>query len=259
MVMRNCTSYGRMGSEPMERNVIKMKKRLLAMMLALGCLMILGACNNENESNNAGENKSNEVVEDTDEDKVIATVNGTEIFQSEYDLLFRDTTATYAQQGMDIDTLDDAMKEQLKTQILDQLINTELLIQEANAEGVEPEEEVVNSRFEEMKAQFEDEAQFNQALEENNLTEESLKERIVNELQITSYLETSVGEIEVTDEEVTAVYDQYKEAMESQEQEVIAFEEIKPDLEEQAKMQKRQEKISEIIEQLRNDNEIVVL
>ncbi|MBM7662652.1 L-fucose mutarotase/ribose pyranase (RbsD/FucU family) [Bacillus mesophilus] len=229
-----------------------MKKRLLTVMLALGCLMVLGACNSDEKENK-------ETKESTEENKVMATVNGEEILKSDYDLLFQDTAATYAQQGMDVNTLDEEMKKQLETQILDQLINTELLIQQANTEGFKPEEGEVNDSLEEMKAQFEDEEKFKQALEENNLTEASLKERIVSELQITSYLESAVGEIKVTDEEITAVYDQYKQAMESQEQEVQELETIKAQLEEQATMQKRQEKISEIIEQLRNDNEIVVL
>jgi hypothetical protein len=241
-----------MVDEPMERNVIKMKQRLLTVMLALGCLMVLGACNSD-------EKESNQTAESTEEDKVMATVNGEEILKSEYDLLFQDSAATYAQQGMDVNTLDEEMKQQLETQILDQLINTELLLQQANTEGIKPEEGEVNSSFEEMKAQFEDEEKFNQALEENNLTEASLKERIVTEMKITSYLETAVGEINVTAEEITAVYNQYKQAMESQEQEVQELETIKAQLEEQAAMEKRQEKISEIIEQLRNDNEVVVL
>ncbi|WP_456276801.1 SurA N-terminal domain-containing protein [Bacillus sp. AK128] len=228
-----------------------MKQRFLVMMLALTCLMILGACNNDSESN--------ETTENTEEGKVLATVNGEEILQSEYDLLFEDTKASYAQQGVDIETLDDTMKEQLKTQILDQLINTELLLQQAKNEGVEAEEATVNEQFDEMKAQFEDEEKFTQALEENNLTEASLKARIKDELQITSYLETSMGEITVSDEEVNAVYDQYKQAMESQEQEVQELDVIKAQLEQQAILEKRQEKISEIIEQLRNDNEIEVL
>jgi hypothetical protein len=223
-------------------------KRILTGFVLIGCLLVLGACNGSGSEQEA-----------KDEEKVIATVNGKEIFQSEFDLLLLDTTTTYAQQGMDVESLDDEMKEQMETQVLDQLINTELLLQQAESEDIKAEEASVNERYDEMKAQFEDEKQFEEALVKNKLTVDSLKERIESELQITTYLENNVGEPSVTEDEVSAIYEQYKEAMTSQEQEVQKLEDIKVQLEQEVIMQKRQEKISEIIEKLRNDNEVKIL
>jgi hypothetical protein len=229
-------------------------KRIVTGFMLIGCLFVLGACNDNSSKQEQGQEQ-----EAKDEEKVIATVNGKEIFQSEFDLLLLDTTTTYAQQGMDVESLDDKMKEQIETQVLDQLINTELLLQQAESEGIKAEEASVTERFDEMKAQFEDEKKFEEALEKNKLTVDSLKDRIESELQITTYLEKNVGETSVTEDEISAVYEQYKEAMVTQKQEVQKLEDIKVQLEQQAVMQKRQEKISEIIDQLRNDNEVNIL
>ncbi|WP_246942997.1 SurA N-terminal domain-containing protein [Bacillus pinisoli] len=233
-----------------------MKQRILIMLLAIVSLFILGACNNNEDA--AKDNEGTE-AEANEENRVLATVNGKEILKSDYDLILEDTIATYAEQGVDVNTLDDETKKKLRNQLLDQLINTELLLQQAEKEGIQTEDESVNERLDEMKAQFEDEEKFNEALEENNITEVALKERIKNEMQISTYLENSIGEVTVSEEEITKVYDQYKQAMESQEQEVQELDAIKDQLEQQAVIQKRQEKISELIEQLRADNEIKIL
>jgi hypothetical protein len=245
--MNICRVYASIEDELMKGEIQKMK-RILTGFVLIGCLLVLGACNGSGSEQEA-----------KDEEKVIATVNGKEIFQSEFDLLLLDTTTTYAQQGMDVESLDDEMKEQMETQVLDQLINTELLLQQAESEDIKAEEASVNERYDEMKAQFEDEKQFEEALVKNKLTVDSLKERIESELQITTYLENNVGEPSVTEDEVSAIYEQYKEAMTSQEQEVQKLEDIKVQLEQEVIMQKRQEKISEIIEKLRNDNEVKIL
>jgi hypothetical protein len=228
-----------------------MSKRLLAIILAGVSLLVLGACNDE------GKEKA---TENTDGDgKVVATVNGKEILQSDYEVLLEETKATYAMQGMDTENMDPEMEKQLKTQVLDQLINTELLYQQAIAEDMKLEENAVNTRFDEMKAQFEDDKKFEEALEKNKLTEETLKERIEKELLITQYLEANMGEINVTDKEVEDAYNKYKEAMEGQEQEAPALEDVKEQLKQQAINQKKQDKIVLIIQGLRGNNEIEIL
>lgn len=232
-----------------------MKNLWKSLALAGACLFVLGACNNDNEQSKEGNEPS--TVEN--KGSVMATVNDKEIFESDYNLLLEETKASYAQQGVDYESLDETMKEKLSTQVLDQLINTELLVQAAENEGVQVEETAVDTQLEEMKAQFEDEAKFQEALEKNNLTEEELKDRVKMEMLITQYLDANVGEVNVTDEEVNAAYEQYKAAMEAQEQEVQDLADIKDALLQQAVSQKRQQKISDIIEQLRNENDIKIL
>jgi hypothetical protein len=227
------------------------RKKIAGLLIAGLSLLVLGACSGDSEE---------KVKEKADGDgKVVATVNGKEILRSDYEVLLEEIKATYAMQGMDTENMEPQMKEQMETQVLDQLINTELLYQQATAENITIEEKTVNERFDEMKGQFEDEKKFQEALDKNKLTEETLKERIEKELLITQYLERNMGEIKVTDQEIQDAYDKYKEAMDAQEQEAPTLEDVKEQLKAQAISKKKQDKIVLIIQGLRGNNEIEIL
>lgn len=219
-----------------------MKKYTTLLVVAL-CLLVLGACNNEKES------KKNEK-------DVVATVNGVDIPRSEYDVLLEETKSTYALQGMTDENMDDETKKKMESQVLDQLINTELLYQQANKDKIKVEQKEVDTRFDEVKGQFDDEKKFKEALEKNKLTEDTLKERIEKDLLITKYIDTNLGEISVTDAEIQANYDKYKESLEAQEQEAAPLEEVKDQIKAQALSQKEQDKIALILQGLRGNSEI---
>ncbi|MFZ3589631.1 SurA N-terminal domain-containing protein [Bacillus sp. DJP31] len=227
-----------------------MKRMITGIMLVGLCLVVLGACNDK------GKEKEQAT---SDKGKVVATVNGEGIPRAEYEEMIEDMKVTYSQQGIDVETLDKKMIEQLETQVLDQLVNTELLSQLATKEGIEVQDASVNEQFEVMKGNFESEEKYQEALERNKLTEESLKEKIKTDLLITQFLEKRVGQVKVTEDEITKAYDEYKEAMTAQEQEVETLEDFRVQLEQQVMNKKRQEKITNIIQKLRVDNDIKVL
>jgi hypothetical protein len=217
------------------------KNKLVLSLLVLG-LLLLGACSNQEKE-----------IKDA-----VATVNGEEISRSDYEELLEMTNESYVMQGIDPEQLDEEMKKQIEERVVNQLINTELLLQTAANEGITVDEETINKRFEEMKANFEDEKKFQDALEKNKLTEEELKGKVKKELIITTYIDQKVGTIEVSEEEITALYDQYKQSAITNKQEVQKFEEIKEAIKGQAIAQKKQEKTTELIDKLREENEVVV-
>lgn len=199
--------------------------------------LILGACSGGNSS------------------EVVATVNGEEILKTDYETELENTKNMYTQQGMNLDDLDDEMKEQVELSVLNQLVNTKLVLQTAQEDGVKIEQSEVEAEMDAIKSQFEDDAKFEEALKENKTTEEELEVQVKDQLTITKYLDTTIGKIDVTEDEVTVKYDEYKEALASQEQEAEDLETIKPQLEQQIIAEKKSEKVNELIEELRTANE----
>ncbi|MGM0902968.1 MAG: SurA N-terminal domain-containing protein [Bacillota bacterium] len=199
--------------------------------------LILGACSGGNSS------------------EVVATVNGEEILKTDYETELENTKNMYTQQGMNLDDLDDEMKEQVELSVLNQLVNTKLVLQTAQEDGVAIEQSEVEAEMDAIKSQFEDDAKFEEALKENKTTEEELEVQVKDQLTITKYLDTTIGKIDVTEDEVTVKYDEYKEALASQEQEAEDLETIKPQLEQQIMAEKKSEKVNKLIEELRTANE----
>ena len=199
--------------------------------------LILGACSEE---------KSSEVV---------ATVNGEEILKADYETELENTKNMYTQQGMNLDDLDDEMKEQVELSVLNQLVNTKLVLQSAKEDGITVEQNELDSEMDAIKSQFEDDAKYEEKLKENKITEKELKVQVKNQLTITKYLDSTIGKIEVTEDEVTGKYEEYKKALESQKQEPEDFKTIKPQLEQQVTAEKKNEKVNKLIEDLRTKNE----
>jgi len=220
------------------RGEVYLFKRASKWFTLLGIVtIILGACSGDNSS------------------EVVATVNGEEILKTDYETELENTKNTYAQQGMNLDDLDEEMKEQIEMSVLNQLVNTQLVLQTAKEDGIAIEQSEVDSELDAIKSQFEDDKGYEETLEKNKISEDELKVLVKDQLTITKYLDSTIGEIEVTEDEVTVKYDEYKEAIASQEQEPEAFDAMKPQLEQQVMAEKKSEKVNELIEELRTANE----
>ncbi|HAQ08691.1 MAG TPA: hypothetical protein DCR24_14705 [Bacillus bacterium] len=151
--------------------------------------------------------------------------------------------------------MDSKMKEALEKSVLDQMIKAELVLRTAEKDGISIEQKEVDAELEKIKANFEDEKKFKEALKKNELTENKLKDQLQKQMTVTKYLDSKIGKIEATDQEIQALYDQYKQQTESQKQEPEALEKMKPQLEQQIVSEKENEKFNKLVEELRKDNE----
>jgi len=108
-----------------------------------------------------------------------------------------------------------------------------------------------------MKSHYEDTMKYQEALKENQLTEETVKEEIRDQLILTKFIDNKIGKITVSEDEMQSTYKLYKKQIESQGQELPDqdFNTVKPQMEQQALVQKKNEKIGELIESLRKTNE----
>jgi len=121
--------------------------------------------------------------------------------------------------GVDIkkDQLYDSMIELGGDSILDNLINEELLEQEAKKAGITVTDEDVNKEIEEVKKNFPSEEDFNAALQQSNMTLDDLKKQIPRQVQMRKLLEPKAKE-SVTDEQVKQYFEENKAMYDTPEQ-----------------------------------------
>lgn len=182
-----------------------------------------------------------------------AVVNGEAILLSDFENF---QNQFIARQGVDMATLDDAAKEQIKTMILDILISQKILSQEADKANIKVTDEDIDAQFDAIKSQFPDEATFAELLKTENLTEEQLKEQLKQDIFVQKYIDQkfSLDAISVSEEEVKTAYD-----LISGTQEIGTLEEVKSDLEQYVKGQKQQEVVAKFVEELKASAKIEIL
>jgi peptidyl-prolyl cis-trans isomerase C len=137
-------------------------------------------------------------------DKAVV-VNGTVITQAELDSQMKIVIDRLRASGRlpDVSQLD-----QIRSQVLENLIARELLYQESQKKGIKISEEEVNKQLINVKAQFPNEAEFNNALIRMNLTEASIKEKLQRDLALKKLIEDEVApKITVSDSDIRAFYE----------------------------------------------------
>jgi len=139
--------------------------------------------------------------------KVAAEVNGEKIYASQVDEKFNQMQFQHesfkGKEGQ-------KQEKMLKQRILDQLIQTTLMLQGAKELGIEPTDKEVNDRFAQLKKQFKNEAQFNEALQKAKLTPDRLKESITETIVQQKVMAKVAKSQKITDKQIADFYKQNK-------------------------------------------------
>ncbi len=134
----------------------------------------------------------------------VAIVNGVTILTKVYNGQVQAILGQYASQGV---TLQDAQKVELKNKVLENLIDQELLYQDAKSTGLTVSDEAVNTQFEAVKSQFPDDATYQKALAAQNITEEEIKTDIGKSLLVENYINNKYQKtIKIDDADVLKFY-----------------------------------------------------
>ncbi len=138
-------------------------------------------------------------------DEKAATVNNKVITMSS----LNDEMSRYERQlGMAGQTPDEAQLAEMRTRVLDGLINREILKQESEKQGIKIEPQEVDDQLASLKKRFPNEADFQSTLSKMNLTEETLKLQFSQDLAVQKLIDTQVaGKVVVTPEETRSFYD----------------------------------------------------
>jgi len=233
-------------------------KRFTIFLITITLAVILAACGSD-ETDETEEKEqpdedvaeqANAEVEVSDEEKVndddvVVNINDSDVKGTDYNIFYLQTKMQMQQFGQDIEDLDS-----IKEQTLDRLITQELLMQEAEKEGIEISDEEVNSELDEIKEQVGE--NFDDQVKEIGMNEESFKVQLSNELLISKYTDEKIETEEVSDDEAKEMY----ENLEQQNEEIADFDDIKDELKQSIEEQKKQEELQAKVEELKESADI---
>ncbi|GAB4243870.1 MAG: peptidylprolyl isomerase [Thermoleophilia bacterium] len=99
--------------------------------------------------------------------------------------------------------------EVFEQQVLDYMVTVEVVKQKAEEMGIEVTETEVEEQVEQIKSMFGgDEQAFEEAIAEQNLTPEKLRENLTEQALITKVIEEVTADVEVSDEEIASKYEE---------------------------------------------------
>lgn len=185
----------------------------------------------------------------------VAVVNGEEIVNADLQVSIQQFGQMAAAQGVDITAAD--AQDEIRTQALDVLVNTELLKQTAVERGYVVTDEEIATRLEEITQQLGGEDVLAERLESLGITPEKLESDVRDEILIQSLLDDVFAEaaIEVTDEEIAEVYTNAGGADAG----LPPLEEVSEQVKEQIVTSKEQALVDELLADLKVDAEIEVV
>ncbi len=136
----------------------------------------------------------------------VAMINGESISRADFDKRFTQVkTAVSTQQPLDATST-----ATLQDGVLDEMINTTLLLQEAKKAGITITDADVDTAYADLLKNFGDEATLESQLSAVGMTKDELRVNLRNEKTIQAYLDakTDIKSVKVTDAEIQAFYDQ---------------------------------------------------
>lgn len=133
----------------------------------------------------------------------VATVNGEKVTRGDLDTAEGQLSE---QEGVEATTTE--AQAQLQSQAMDSLVGRVLLRQAAHAAGVVASSTEVDAQLASAKSQFASDAEYQQALAQEGLTEAELTQRISDDVLINDYLEQtlSLSKVTATNAEIQAAY-----------------------------------------------------
>ena len=137
---------------------------------------------------------------------VAAIVKGEKILISEIETELEAIMTEYPQMFSGADG--EAREIDFRQRILENLVNDVLINQAAEEENVDVSEADVDAALEELRGGFPSEAEFEESLKQVGMTVEDLREQIRGQLVTQAIIDMVAGEIEVSDEEVQAYYEE---------------------------------------------------
>lgn len=191
-----------------------------------------------------------------DKSEIVAVVNDEELTGAEYNTALTSIQGQMQQSGQD-PTSKEAV-EQVKSQVLDAIVNQTLILQKAEESKLTATEEEINKEYASYEEQFGGEEGMKAALEAEKMDVETLKAQIGQSIVFEKYKEKAVPAKKVTDKEIQEYYDQAaaqaKEAESAQE--LPPFEEAKEEIRGILEQQQQQQLFAAHVEELKKDAKI---
>lgn len=178
---------------------------------------------------------------------VVATVNGEEIVNQDLDTSIRQFRQVADAQG--VDTAAPEAQAEIRSQALEVLVNTKLLLQQASEEGFSVSDEEVDERLESIESEIGGADVLAERLNELGIDTDRLRSDVRDELLIQQLLDSlfESSEIVVTDDEIAGVY----ENAGGEEAGLPPLEEVRDQIIDQVQASKEQQVIDEYLGSVR--------
>lgn len=192
---------------------------------------------------------------------VVAEVNGEEVTKDEFVPIYE---AQLEQATTQSQTTGEAPDEEaLKQATLDDLVDTELLAQEAEARGIEVTDEDVDAELTSLAEQngMRTGEELLEAIAQQGMDEEAARAQVETQVLIEQLVEDESGPFEPTEKELRAIYDDAKkqQAQSGQDgQQIPPFAQVREQILEQARAQETGSVAGALVEDLREAAEITV-
>ena len=192
---------------------------------------------------------------------VVAEVNGEEVTKEEFVPIYESQFQQAAMQAQMSGQAPD--EEALKKQTVDDLVDTELLSQEAEERGIEVSDDDVDAELTDLakQNQMASAEELLKAVEKNGLTEDQARSQVETQLLVEELVADEDGSPEPTDKELRALYAQAQQqaAQSGQKgQKIPPFAKVRPQLVEQAKAEQVGKVAQALVEDLRKDADITI-
>ena len=155
-----------------------------------------------------GRNKTGQqLLQNTTGGPSVATVNGVAISKSVYEAQLSSAIASYKAQGVDVTSADKLAE--VKTQVLDNLIDKELVNQAITNAGIKANPTDVEKQVQDIIKQAGGEDKYKAELAKANITDTQYRESLAWDLAFRAFLEANVDlkGIAVTEKEISKFYE----------------------------------------------------
>ncbi|MBD3945451.1 SurA N-terminal domain-containing protein [Nocardioides ganghwensis] len=196
---------------------------------------------------------------------VVAEVNGEEVTKEEFVPIYEAAFAQAASQAQMGGEAPD--EEQLRKQTADDLVDTELLAQEAEARGLEVSDDDIDAELTTLAEQngMKSADELLKAVEQQGVTAEQARDQVGTQVLVEQLVADENGPIEPTDKELRALYAQAKEQQaqagqsgQGGAQKIPPFAQVRDQLVEQATNQEVGRVATALVEDLRADADITI-
>ena len=183
---------------------------------------------------------------------VLASVNGTEITESDVDERISHAKTGLEAQGLNLS--DPATSELLRSQALEEIINEMIVLADAEAKGITVTDAEVDAQYGQIRGRFETEELFTEELNKNSFTAETLRENVRRELIIQKYVAQIEGAstITITEPEINDFYAQ----LQGQSENLPPLTDLRVEIETQLRNQKLASAVQQVVEDLRSKADV---
>lgn len=189
---------------------------------------------------------------------VVAVVNDEEITKDEFTTAYEGQLQQSASQsqasGQEVD------QDQLKKQVVEGMIGTELMVQEAERRGFDASKSDVEQRLEQTAQQYgmKSVEELMSAFDEQGVSEDAVRADMTDQVQIEQLLDDESGNAEPTEAELRALYRQAAAQQKSGGGKVPPFAKVRPQLVQQAKSEQQAQVAQEVVAKLRKKADVTI-